>query len=57
MLVDQRPSWLPSTVVFDMVVRLVMSERIIELLHGNLQEVFSEGDAACRRAVIDQFYD
>jgi hypothetical protein len=33
-----------------------MSERIIELLHGNLQKVFGEGDAARRRAAIDQFY-
>jgi hypothetical protein len=33
-----------------------MSERIIELLHRNLQEVFGEGDAAHRRAAIDQFY-
>ena len=33
-----------------------MSERIIELLHRNLQEVFGEGDAARRRAAIDQFY-
>jgi hypothetical protein len=34
----------------------VVSERIIELLHRNLQEVFREGDAARRRAAIDQFY-
>ncbi len=33
-----------------------MSERIIELLHRNLKEVFGEGDAARRRAAIDQFY-
>jgi hypothetical protein len=33
-----------------------MSDRIIELLHRNLQEVFGEGDAARRRAAIDQFY-
>ena len=33
-----------------------MSERIIELLHRNLQEVFGEGDVARRRAAIDQFY-
>jgi SnoaL-like domain len=33
-----------------------MSERIIELLHGNLQKVFGEGDASSRRAAIDQFY-
>ena len=34
----------------------MISERIIELLHRNLQEVFGEGDAARRRAAIDQFY-
>jgi hypothetical protein len=39
-----------------MVVRAVMSDRIIELLHRNLQEVFGEGDAARRRAAIDQLY-
>jgi SnoaL-like domain len=33
-----------------------MAERIIELLHRNLQEVFGEGDAARRRAAIDEFY-
>jgi hypothetical protein len=33
-----------------------MSERITELLHRNLQEVFGEGDAARRRAAIDEFY-
>ena len=33
-----------------------MSDRIIELLHRNLQEVFGEGDAALRREAIDQFY-
>ena len=33
-----------------------MTELIIELLHRNLQEVFGEGDAACRRAAIDEFY-
>ena len=33
-----------------------MSERIIELLYRNLQEVFGEGDAARRRAAIDDFY-
>ena len=33
------------------------SERITELLHRNLQEVFGEGDAASpRRAAIDEFY-
>ena len=32
------------------------SERIIGLLHRNLQEVFGEGDAARRRAAIEQFY-
>ena len=33
-----------------------MSERIIQLLHRNLQEVFGEGDASRRRAAIEQFY-
>ena len=33
-----------------------MSERIIGLLHRNLQEVFGEGDAARRRLAIDQLY-
>jgi hypothetical protein len=33
-----------------------MSERIIELLHRNLEEVFGECDAARRRAAIDQLY-
>ena len=33
-----------------------MSARIIELLHGNLQEVFGEGDPARRRAAIERFY-
>jgi len=33
-----------------------MSDRIHELLHRNLQEVFGEGDAARRRAVIDELY-
>jgi SnoaL-like domain len=32
------------------------NERIIELLHRNLQEVFGEGDATRRRAAIDEFY-
>ena len=32
------------------------TERIIELLHRNLQEVFGEGDAIRRRAAIDEFY-
>jgi hypothetical protein len=31
-----------------------MSDRIHELLHRNLQEVFGEGDAARRRAPIDE---
>ena len=31
-------------------------ERIRELLHRNLQEVFGEGDASKRRAAIDQFW-
>ena len=33
-----------------------MTERIIELLHRNLQQVFGEGDAARRRAAIDELY-
>ncbi len=33
-----------------------MDDRIIELLLRNLQEVFGEGDAARRRAAIDDFY-
>src|ERR1700733_5096839 len=34
----------------------IMDDRIIELLHRNLQEVFGEGDAARRRAAIENFY-
>src|SRR5262245_30134410 len=33
-----------------------MSDRIHELLHRNLQEVFGEGDDARRRAAIDELY-
>ena len=33
-----------------------MAERIVELLYRNLQEVFGEGDAARRRAAIEEFY-
>ena len=33
-----------------------MNDRIHELLHRNLQEVFGEGDAVRRRAAIDQLY-
>ena len=33
-----------------------MHNRIIELLYRNLQEVFGEGDAARRRAAIENFY-
>lgn len=33
-----------------------MSERIHELLHRNLQEVFGEGDAGRRRAAIEALY-
>ena len=33
-----------------------MSKRIEELLQRNLQEVFGEGDAARRRAAIDELY-
>ena len=33
-----------------------VGDRIIELLYRNLQEVFGEGDAARRRAGIEDFY-
>lgn len=33
-----------------------MNDRIHELLHRNLQEVFGEGDAARRRAAIEELY-
>jgi len=33
-----------------------MSDRIRELLNRNLQEVFGEGDAARRRAAIEDLY-
>lgn len=33
-----------------------MNDRVHELLHRNLQEVFGEGDAARRRAAIDELY-
>jgi hypothetical protein len=33
-----------------------MSDRIHELLNRNLQEVFGEGDAAHRRAAIEELY-
>ena len=33
-----------------------MNDRIHELLHSNLQEVFGEGDAVRRRAAIDELY-
>ena len=33
-----------------------MSDRIHELLNLNLQEVFGEGDAARRRAAIEELY-
>jgi hypothetical protein len=33
-----------------------MTDRITELLDRNLQEVFGEGDAARRRAAIEEFY-
>ena len=35
---------------------MAATERIIELLYRNLQEVFGEGDAARRRAAIEEFY-
>ena len=33
-----------------------MNDRIHELLHRNIQEVFGEGDAMRRRAAIDELY-
>src|SRR3982074_2595140 len=33
-----------------------MTERIIQLLYRNLQEVFGEGDATRRRAAIEELY-
>ena len=33
-----------------------MTERIVDLLYRNLQEVFGEGDAGRRRAAIEAFY-
>ena len=33
-----------------------MSDRVHELLNRNLQEVFGEGDAARRRAAIEELY-
>jgi hypothetical protein len=33
-----------------------MSERIYELLHRNMQEVFGEGEAARRRTAIEELY-
>ena len=33
-----------------------MNDRIRELLHRNLREVFGEGDAARRRAAIEELY-
>jgi hypothetical protein len=33
-----------------------MTERIIEVLHRNLQEVFGEADAERRRAAVEEFY-
>jgi hypothetical protein len=35
---------------------MTATERILELLYRNLQEVFGEGDAARRRAAIEEFY-
>jgi hypothetical protein len=35
---------------------MTSTERITELLHRNLQEVFGEGDAARRRAAIEELY-
>jgi hypothetical protein len=33
-----------------------MNRRIHQLLHRHLQDVFGEGDAARRRAAIDELY-
>ena len=33
-----------------------MSDRIHQLLHRNLQEVFGQGDAARRRAATEELY-
>ncbi|MBB5161282.1 nuclear transport factor 2 family protein [Mycobacterium sp. AZCC_0083] len=35
---------------------VIVTERIAELLDRNLQEVFGEGDAARRRAAVEEFY-
>jgi hypothetical protein len=35
---------------------MTATERILELLYRNLQEVFGEGDATRRRAAIEEFY-
>jgi hypothetical protein len=35
---------------------MTATERIVELLHRNLQEVFGEGDPARRRAAIEELY-
>jgi ketosteroid isomerase-like protein len=35
---------------------MTSTERTLELLSRNLQEVFGEGDAARRRAAVDDFY-
>jgi hypothetical protein len=35
---------------------MTATERILELLYRNLQEVFGEGDAVRRRAAIEEFY-
>src|SRR6476646_5851160 len=43
-------------VVYKPLPRRAMSERIHELLHRNLQEVFGEGNAARRRAAILELY-
>jgi hypothetical protein len=37
-------------------IEIFMTNRIHELLHRNLQEVFGEGDAARRRAAINELY-
>jgi hypothetical protein len=37
-------------------VNMIAADRITELLHRNLQEVFGEGEASRRRAAIEEFY-
>jgi hypothetical protein len=45
-----------SNLIFQHSLRDARGHGIIELLYRNLQEVFGEGDAARRRAAIEDFY-